>query len=113
MKTLHTPVGTKAVLNGQRKSISTSVKKRTRNIIWFNSQFSQNVKTNAAKSFFRILDKHFPKSHPIYKIFNRNTNKVSYSCMNNVSQIIKQYKNLSKKKGRLIHGIAEKKTSAS
>ena len=113
MKTLHTPVGTKAVLNAQRKSISTSVKKRTRNIIWFNSQFSQNVKTNAAKSFFRILDKHFPKSHPIYKIFNRNTNKVSYSCMNNVSQIIKQYKNLSKKKGRLIHGIAEKKTSAS
>ena len=113
MKTLYTPVGTKAVLNAQRKSISTSVKKRTRNIIWFNPQFSETVKTNAAKSFFRILDKHFPKSHPIYKIFNRNTNKVSYSCMNNVSQIIKQYKNLSKKKGRLIHGIAEKKTSAS
>ena len=113
MKTLYTPVGTKAILNAQRKSISTSVKKRTRNIIWFNPQFSQTVKTNAAKSFFRILDKHFPKSHPIYKIFNRNTNKVSYSCMNNVSQIIKQYKNLSKKKGRLIHGIAEKKTSAS
>ena len=113
MKTLYTPVGTKAVLNAQRKSISTSVKKRTRNIIWFNPQFSQTVKTNAAKSFFRILDKHFPKSHPIYKIFNRNTNKVSYSCMNNVSQIIKQHnKNLSNKKGRLIHATAEKKTSA-
>ena len=45
MKTLYTPVGTKAVLNAQRKSISTSVKKRTRNIIWFNPQFSQTVKT--------------------------------------------------------------------
>ena len=31
-------------------------KKRTRNIIWFNPSFSQTVKTNVAKTFFRFLD---------------------------------------------------------
>ena len=36
-------------------------KKRNRNIIWFNPPFSQTVKTNVAKSFFRLLDKYFPK----------------------------------------------------
>ena len=57
------------------------------------------VKTNVAKSFFRLLVKHFPKYHSLYKIFNRNTIKVSYSCMNNGSQIIKQHnKNVSNKK---------------
>ena len=56
----------------------------------FNPPFSQTVKTNVAKLFFKLLDKHFPKSHLLYKIFNRNTIKVSYSGMNsNVSQIIK------------------------
>ena len=74
-------------------------KKRTRNIIWFNPPFSQTVKTNVAKSFFRLLDKHFPKSHSSCKIFNRNTIKVSYSCINIVSQIIKQHnKNVPNKK---------------
>ena len=56
----------------------------------FNPPFTQSVKTNVAKLFFRLLDKHFQKSHFSYKIFNRNTIKVSYSGMNNnVSQIIK------------------------
>ena len=61
--------------------------------------FAQAVKTNVAKLFFRLLDKHFAKSHLLHKIFNRNTIKVSYSCMNNVSQIIKQHnRNVSNKK---------------
>ena len=76
-----------------------SSNKRTRKIIWFNPPFTQTVKTNVAKLFFRLLDKHFPKSHLLHKIFNRNTIKVSYSCMNNVSQIIKQHnRNVSNKK---------------
>ena len=74
-------------------------KKRTTPKIWFNPPFTQTVKTNVAKSFFRLLDKHFPKSHLLYKIFNRNTIKVSYSCTNNVSQMIKQHnRNISNKK---------------
>ena len=40
-------------------------KKRTRNIISFNPQFSQTVKTNLVKSFLRLLDKHFLKSHSL------------------------------------------------
>ena len=76
-----------------------SSSKRIRKIIWFNPPFNQTVKTNVAKLFLRLLDKHFPKSHLLHKIFNRNTIKVSYSCMNNVSQIIKQHnRNVSNKK---------------
>ena len=36
---------------------------RTHKIIWFNQPFTQTLKTNVAKLFFRLLDKHFPKSH--------------------------------------------------
>ena len=47
-----------------------------------------NVKTNIGKQFFKILKKHFPKSSAFYKIFNKNTVKLSYSCMRNVASII-------------------------
>ena len=76
-----------------------SSNKRTRKIIWFNPPFTQTVKTNVAKLSFRLLDKHFPKHHLLHKIFNIDTIKVSYSCMNNVSQIIKHHsRNVSDKK---------------
>ena len=61
---------------------------KQRNIIWFNSPFSKNVKTNIARSFLNLVDTHFPVGHKLHKIFNRNTVKVSYSCMNNVRSII-------------------------
>ena len=35
----------------------------SRNIIWFNPQFSRNVTTNVAKRFLDLLDTHFPKSN--------------------------------------------------
>ena len=43
----------------QNKQRSTN--KRSRNIIWFNPPFSQTVKTNVAKKFFHLLDKHLIK----------------------------------------------------
>ena len=61
---------------------------RQRNVIWFNPPFSKNVKTNIARSFLHLVDTHFPAGHKLHKIFNRNTVKVSYSCMNNVRSII-------------------------
>ena len=64
-------------------------KNRSRNIIWFNPPYSQNVETNVAKSFLCLIDKHFPKSHKLHKIFNRNNLKVSYSCTTNMGNIIK------------------------
>ena len=36
---------------------------RRRNIIWYNQPFSKNVKTNTAKQFLHLLDKHFSRSH--------------------------------------------------
>ena len=45
--------------------------KRKRKIIWFNLPFSMKVKTNVGKTF--LLQHHFPKRHPMQKIFNRNT----------------------------------------
>ena len=56
---------------------------RSRKIISFNAPYSQNVETNVAKTFLRLIDKRFPKSHKLHKIFNKNNLKVSYSCPTN------------------------------
>ena len=63
-------------------------RKRKRNIIWFNPPYSKNVKTNIGKTFLQLLSKHFPKDHEMHKIFNKNTVKISYSCMNNISSML-------------------------
>ena len=65
--------------------------RRQRNILWFNPPFSKNVATNVGKCFLSLIDKHFPKSNPLNKIFNRNTIKLSYSCMGNVRTIISNH----------------------
>ena len=62
---------------------------RNRNIIWFNPPYSKNVSTNIGKIFLKLVDKHFPPSNKLHKIFNRNTIKVSYSCTKNLERIIK------------------------
>ena len=64
---------------------------RQRNIIWFNPPFSKSVNTNIGREFLSLIDKHFPLQHKLHKIFNRNTLKVSYSCMNNVKSIITKH----------------------
>ena len=61
---------------------------RKRRVIYFNPPFSTNVKTKIGKEFFKILDKNFPKDHPLHKIINRNTVKLGYSCMPNLQQNI-------------------------
>ena len=37
--------------------------------------------------FLWLISRYFPKSHSLHKMFNRNTVKVSYSCMQNMSKI--------------------------
>ena len=64
-------------------------RKRQRKIIWFNPPFNLDVSTNVAKIFLNLIEKHFPRSSKLHKIFNKNTVKVSYSCTQNMSQIIK------------------------
>ena len=64
---------------------------RRRNMIWFNPPFSKNVRSNIAWDFLRLINKHFPKTNQLHKIFNRNTVKVSYSCMGNIKCSISRH----------------------
>ena len=64
---------------------------RKRNTIWFNPPYSKNVQTNVAKTFLNLIKKPFPPNHNLHPIFNKNNVKVSYSCMPNMSSIIKNH----------------------
>ena len=47
-----------------------------RKTIWFNPQYSMNVKTNIEKIFLKLMRKHFPNGSPLQKIFNKNSYKL-------------------------------------
>ena len=66
-------------------------KKRRRKIIWFNSPFSKSVKSNIGKTFLNLIKRHFPKTNNLHKIFNKNTLKVSSSCMSNMASILSSH----------------------
>ena len=66
-------------------------KNRKCNIIQFNSSYSKSHKTNIGKYIFRLLNNHFPPSHKLCKIFNKNTLKPSYSCMANLKANIDEH----------------------
>ena len=63
-------------------------RKRKRAIIWYNPPYSMNVKTNIGKTFFKLLQKHFPPTHPMYTIFNKKKIKLSYNFFPNMGSII-------------------------
>ena len=69
----------------------TERRNRNRKVIWFNPPYSMNVKTNVGKEFLKIVKKHFKRTHKYHKIFNKNTLKLSYCCMTNVQNFIKQH----------------------
>ena len=50
---------------------------RTRKVIWFNTPYSGDVKTNLGKIFMKLIVKHFPKYHRYHKIFNKNVIQLS------------------------------------
>ena len=94
---------TKAASNTQRKSISTVVTKEPKKSYGLIHHLPKPLKLTL-QNVSRITGKHFPKSHLLHKIFNRNTIKVSHSCMNNASQIIKLHnRNVSNKKEKQIN----------
>ena len=70
------------------KNLTSRKRQRKRKVISFHPPFSKSVATNVAKRFICLVDKHFKKPSKLSKIFNRNTLKVSYSCMPNVASII-------------------------
>ena len=47
-----------------------------------------NIKTRVGSVFLKLLDKHFPKTHPLHKILNRHNVKISYRNTPNIKQII-------------------------
>ena len=57
--------------------------------IWFSQIFRRSGSTSVAKTAIQLVTKHFPRSHKLQEIFNRNTVKVSYNYMDNLSKIIK------------------------
>ena len=63
-------------------------KRRQRKITWFNPPFSKNVATNIGKEFFRLMEKCFPPGHILNPIINKNTVKLSYSCLQNMGSVI-------------------------
>ena len=42
--------------------------------------------------FLHLLDKHFGRNHKCHKIFNRNNVKISYSCIDNMENVISSHK---------------------
>ena len=58
------------------------------NILWYNPPIQQKHQHQYRTQFLALVDKHVPKDHKLRKIFNHNTIKISYSCMNNTKQII-------------------------
>ena len=70
------------------KKSSGSNRKRTRKIIWYTPPFCRSVKTNLGKEFLRIVSESFPKTHKLYKIFNRNSIILSNYCLPNIGSKI-------------------------
>ena len=68
-------------------------KNRKRKIIWFNPPFCKLANIDVGKYFLRLIDKHFKQDNILHKIFNMKTLKISYSCTNNISQIINSHNN--------------------
>ena len=63
-------------------------KKKKCNIIWLNPPSSKSVKTSIERIFIDLISKHFPQNHKFVKIFDKNTIKLSYSCMPNIGSKI-------------------------
>ena len=64
---------------------------RKRNVTWFNPPYDKRVRTNVGREFLRIVDQSFPQGHCLRPIFNRNTLKISYSCMPNIKNTIEAH----------------------
>ena len=53
-----------------------------------NGMWSGTTRPNVGRQFLKIIDKRFPPGNKLHKIFNKNTVKISYSCMPNIAAII-------------------------
>ena len=66
----------------------TKKKNRRRTVTWFNPPYSMNVRSNVGREFLTLLDRAFPPSNPLHKLFTRQTVKISYKRMPNMAQAV-------------------------
>ena len=66
-------------------------KRKSREAIWFNPPWSNNVRTNVGGKFISLLKKHFPRTSPLHSIFNTKKIKVSYKTTKNMSAVISNH----------------------
>ena len=81
----------KLTFNPSPEQAPKNKKKQVRNITWYNPPSDSNVRSNLRRKFLHIINKCFPKNHPLHKIFNRHTLKLSYSSMPNMKSIISSH----------------------
>ena len=79
--------------NAINQEMAAQKNKRQRKITWFNPPYSVHVKSNIGKSFLTLIEQHFPANHELHRICNKNTLKLSYSCMDNTGKLIKAHNN--------------------
>ena len=75
-------------------------KNRKIRIIWLNPAFRFNISTNIGKKFFNLLDKHFPKTDQLLKLFNRNNVEVSYISLPNFKSMINSKNTLNNRQNK-------------
>ena len=75
---------------------NTNKLQKKQKIIFFNLPFNKSVTINVGRRFLNLVEKYFPKEHKLHKIFNKNTLKVSYSCSQNMTQIINSHNRKAK-----------------
>ena len=51
----------------------------------------KKTKTNIGEKFLKLVDKNIPPGHPLAKIVNRNSVKISYKCIPNMKMVISQH----------------------
>ena len=66
---------------------------RARNITRYNPPFDLSVTTNLGYEFLKLVKRVFNTTHPLHKICNTNTLKLSYSCMPNMKATIDGHNN--------------------
>ena len=66
-------------------------RERNRKFILYNAPFDLQFKTNIGKTFLQLLDRNVPPHHRLHKIINKNTVKISYSCMLNMASHISSH----------------------
>ena len=69
----------------ERNNKNANKKVRQRKVIYFNPPFSISVETDVGKKILNLVSKCFPKGSHLNKILNRNTLKVTYSCLPNMA----------------------------